>query len=162
MMNIEEITRKLFALLDEMKLSIEQENYKKVRKLNEKYEFLLKNNLYDSNPLKLEIDDCRELLIMAATERNFHKSLIFFNEAKTKYTQIKPKLIEKCIWRMGLDTGAVKEKDIIKNHLDCLSYLCDGYNINCKKHPEYKRYKEIKDSLLNGWKPGFLKFSKIF
>ncbi|UZE94120.1 MAG: hypothetical protein IB618_00900 [Candidatus Pacearchaeota archaeon] len=44
--------------------------------------------------------------------------------------------IEKCIWRIGLDNGSITEDDVNKQKLNCIS--CDGYDINCKKHPDYK------------------------
>ncbi|MCX8193873.1 MAG: hypothetical protein N3G19_00705 [Candidatus Pacearchaeota archaeon] len=159
-MTVDEITRKLFALLNEMTLAAAQENYKKVQKLNEKYKFLLNNTPYEPDFLKLEMDNCRRSFIIAVS-RNFYNSLTFLHDAKTRYNNIKSKVVEKCIWKMGLETGAVKKEDIIKQDLDCLFHFCDGYDINCKKHPEYKRYKYIKDSLLKNWKHGSRKFFKF-
>ena len=57
------------------------------------------------------------------------------------------KIIEKCIWKIGLDAKAISEKYIQNNCFPCLINNCDGYDVNCKTHPQYKefrKYKEVK------------------
>lgn len=161
MLTIDEKTRQLFALLDEMKKAAEEENYKKVQEINKKYETLNSNTKnFSLDNLDLEIYDCRQAFILATTAHSFNNYLVFLHDAKMKYNKIKPKIVEKCILKKGLDTGAIKEEDLDKPELDCIYNWCDGYNINCKKHPEYKRYKQIKNFLLKKWNVGFFNFLK--